>query len=1302
MKRRKVRISIPTYDNGGGSNSNLNWGPSSKTERKKLLSDVGNPPDMIITLKDDKDYIDGISNWAGVSGADRVSINFNDQIKQALYSGKYGYNPATGQLINLAKANAADKQTTLPESEKKYLEKREDVPYEQAIAEWNKDRVPVQIERGETSWNPSFEFQGLGRTLNTQDFGGGTVYMTQKEADDYLQAQLLSSTEATQRNPLWYAPGMIYTAGAAPALDMLIGAGSAVGPLSEGKYGEAALTAGLGALPFTISKAGTISKQVDKAIYPKRTWRASSTIGENIDYAADLRTQALAEKIAKQGEFTTSDLGELEFYLRGNTGRKGLLMGDDMTLTEYKVPFWKRNVSENPDVVSLKELQGSPVNKSEYIIPSGGLSKFLYPRKTTLLKGAPEYLTKMDGFDLRTSIPFSYESPMYYSNFAKYLEDQMNAAITPNVSFAKEIPSKVRQADKFEYGGYSKYGNLFQYPHGGLHPEDFKPSKKKKSLAEISLERAAENQARIAGTVQTSDQIPTEVSAKPIPMKLTASEEAEVQKRIARDVKAAGNKDYKDDIALEQELRPYYQAALLKERGDWVRGLTDEQYDDLYGQSWYSRAYDIATNPLDAFKYSVTTGDFRNMPKNYSDYEAALAETGESDPYGVDWNPVASALEAAYWVNPQGWVNSYKAIGKIPSTIKKASTKIDEVLGSAINKAKSLSTSTDSKKAFTKVIRDANKNLQKGLGIKREEDLAIRLVENPKRLGTVNVEINANKFAKAVKNKPEYKHLNISSGQLKPNEWYQIGDMDFSLPGVLDKTPRKLSEMISKKGINKPQFTTAGRGTSDKMVFGVRGDYPYSELGYSTDRGLNQLFLPLVGGKGVPSSGLSAEVRSAINQAAKSRGYKVTSGGTGHEDYGAMRYIRDMLQGRVDPITDASFFARRKSDYALQGESFKNLMNRIQSNPEKLRTLERELKEARDIVKFGGSSNLQTGQFREQLPTLTRLAKEIQPVVFELKKYGGLFKYPHGGSHDTDNSLPNYASQAFISDTQKRRQREEDLKSLGPTVAKAKAIDELRREEAKLKSKRREESSVLNTKSIPNDPAEVILAPLLKNLSEGINTGPGYGTRWSSFAKRAFDLDTAQDYSTEVDEFGRPTLGAIEQSLFNMYLTRRPNNIFEPYPGDATAVQIKDYEKYLPDTLTIPKEAMPIIQDALYTGINNEMSQKLQEQFPDVPEHVIEDWINQLRPLRDFGSGRNYLSVDTLGDIINVEVKPDDFGFRQDKVNSNESWLQKSLINTLESTVKSTGAGPFDYRQKWQYKIDPKTKYGILQNKYLK
>jgi hypothetical protein len=1103
--------------------------------------------------------------------------------------------------------------------------------------------------------------------------------------------------------------------------------------LDEGRYLDA--VGNLGYAGLNLLDAGILAReanqigsgtarllnQADEIIYPKRTWRASSTIGENIDYAADLRTQALAEKVAKQGEFTTSDLDELEFYLRGNTGRKGLLMGDDMTLTEYKVPFWKRDVSANKDVVALKELQGSNVNKSEYIIPSGGLSKFLYPRKTTMLKAAPEHLTKMDGYSLRTSIPFSKEAPIYYSDFAKYLQDQMNAAITPNVSFAKEIPSKARQAenvsnfkseidwrnwvrdkadfdnnpdviqnlydiekrtkadgtwmknadgtafegtpeefvilqsdrfkqaypkgydtwysgrqvdpdyqfprmaelypegrsifggdrgigshyarksnittaadenqiglfkfitpkssnsldidargfgwksipvdsksgiiplwegkpvhdfqrrlkttytdefgnaqtgykvksddiashienkgmdyanirnvfdgtdadyvrihniksgnypkslsgnilfdltnpsiykslipaaiatgaltysDKFEDGGYLKYGGLFQYPHGGFHAEDLYNTafsqnlnkysgpvvpKKKKSLAEISLERAAENQARIAQTVDKGETVEnvaqTYIGGSDLEtianQKAYNQQQTDMMKEsVAQHYAASNNLDidkarelvnkprttsflgkmlgFKDDLGGFDWSSYYKQKGLGLKEIDSIRGLTDEQYDDLYGQSWYSRAFDIASNPLDAFKYSVQTGDFRNMPKNYSTYEDALAQTGESDPYGVDWNPVASTLEAAYWAYPPGWTNMYKGVRSLPSNIRKASTKIDEVLGSAINKAKSLSKSTDSKQAFAKVIRDANRNLQKGLGIKKEDDLAIRLVQHPKRSGIVNIEINANKFAKAIKNKPEYRDLNISSGQLKPNEWYRVGDMDFSIPGVLDKTPKKLSEMISKKGFNKPQFTTSGKGVSDRLSFGVRGDYPYSELGYSTDRGLNQLFLPLVGGKGVPASGLSAEVRAAIKEAAKRRGYSITSGGTGHEDYGAMRYIRDMLKGRVEPVTDASFFSARKSDYARQGESFKNLMNRIQSNPEQLKALERELKEAKDIIKFGESAKLQSGVFRDQLPTLSRLAKEIQPVVFELKKDGGLFQYPHGGFHAED------------------------------------------------------------------------------------------------------------------------------------------------------------------------------------------------------------------------------------------------------------------------------------------------------------
>jgi hypothetical protein len=247
MNRRRVRISLPKFPDGG----KYNWGPKSKAERKKLYNYDADQeaPDMILTLKDDKSFIDNISNWAAVSGLDTINPAFNDQIKKRLYSGKWGYNPKTGYLVNLEKAKAKDRTTTLPESEKKFQKERQDIPYEQAIKDWNKDRVRVQIPDSD-AWSPNFEFEGLGKTMNANEMRGQTVHMTQQEADNYLQAQLQSSIDATYRNPIMYAPGMIYTAGAAPALDLLIGAGSSIEPLSRGEYGEAALTFGLGALPM--------------------------------------------------------------------------------------------------------------------------------------------------------------------------------------------------------------------------------------------------------------------------------------------------------------------------------------------------------------------------------------------------------------------------------------------------------------------------------------------------------------------------------------------------------------------------------------------------------------------------------------------------------------------------------------------------------------------------------------------------------------------------------------------------------------------------------------------------------------------------------------------------------------------------------------------------------------------------------------------------------------------------------------------------------------------------------------------
>jgi hypothetical protein len=64
------------------------------------------------------------------------------------------------------------------------------------------------------------------------------------------------------------------------------------------------------------------------------------------------------------------------------------------------------------------------------------------------------------------------------------------------------------------------------------------------------------------------------------------------------------------------------------------------------------RAWDIIRNPIDAFNYSVKTGDVSNMPWNYSAYEDAKSSTGYRD--FTDDNTVGSALNVASYFHPAG------------------------------------------------------------------------------------------------------------------------------------------------------------------------------------------------------------------------------------------------------------------------------------------------------------------------------------------------------------------------------------------------------------------------------------------------------------------------------------------------------------------------------------------------------------------------------------------------------------------------------------------------------------------------
>ena len=215
--------------------------------------------------------------------------------------------------------------------------------------------------------------------------------------------------------------------------------------------GDAAFDVGMNSLNFVGLPLGKAIKglkkyskplinSIDNAIYPTRTYRAEVPGGNLSGWDAS----DLSKKVFKKGDFSTKSLDEVTQYLIGSEtegGRQGLVTGQDMLLTEFKVPFWKKNILSDPDVVALKKSNGFFPNSNEYLIPK---NKLLYPRKTTLIKAVPEELKTFQpdifsGSGYLPYEPFSSNVIKESSNFAskpyKYVEDQLNAVTGHNMPF---------------------------------------------------------------------------------------------------------------------------------------------------------------------------------------------------------------------------------------------------------------------------------------------------------------------------------------------------------------------------------------------------------------------------------------------------------------------------------------------------------------------------------------------------------------------------------------------------------------------------------------------------------------------------------------------------------------------------------------------------------------------------------------------------------------------------------------------------------------------------------------------------
>jgi hypothetical protein len=117
----------------------------------------------LISYANDKKFIDGVGNWAmQSSNPDKISSEYNDQIKHYLYSGNYGYDPVSGTLYPLKK-----EQRTVADAEtKKILAKQDDkAAYTQSI-----------IDAG-------FDPETFGKSKGTNVITGEEIYGDKSQED---------------------------------------------------------------------------------------------------------------------------------------------------------------------------------------------------------------------------------------------------------------------------------------------------------------------------------------------------------------------------------------------------------------------------------------------------------------------------------------------------------------------------------------------------------------------------------------------------------------------------------------------------------------------------------------------------------------------------------------------------------------------------------------------------------------------------------------------------------------------------------------------------------------------------------------------------------------------------------------------------------------------------------------------------------------------------------------------------------------------------------------------------------------
>lgn len=140
----------------------------------------------LITLKNDKKYIDGVADWRmHVSDPNKITSAYNDSIKNRLYSGKWGLDPESGALVKLSAVQP--KSVTTVDAKTKASREKEKLTEKNYRAEEENKKAYEQsiIDAG-------FDPATFGKAKGVNTITGEPIYASSKEEADRINQEAIN------------------------------------------------------------------------------------------------------------------------------------------------------------------------------------------------------------------------------------------------------------------------------------------------------------------------------------------------------------------------------------------------------------------------------------------------------------------------------------------------------------------------------------------------------------------------------------------------------------------------------------------------------------------------------------------------------------------------------------------------------------------------------------------------------------------------------------------------------------------------------------------------------------------------------------------------------------------------------------------------------------------------------------------------------------------------------------------------------------------------------------------------------